>query len=197
MGRQRQWNPLRWGSQHKCQKFNSIANTKQIPECLTALLLLSNSHVDDSQRVSILAAASPSSDELPDDPTNNDFLVAVTHEWISWVIRQCEKQTSEQNLKINYSSTVGRNPKYIINFNNRSNYGRSDPTMQKPCLKWNKYGRWSNQHLLDGSLPPGTKPYSKAGYSNGCFRRKNQHNSRNQAGPSENPKMWPSTTLVW
>lgn len=61
--------------------------------------------------------------------------------------------------------------------------------MQNACLKCNKYGHWSNQNLRDGSLPPGTKSYFKAGYYNENVRSKNQHNLRNKAVSSEKPKV--------
>ena len=45
-------------------KFNSISTTTKLPECITALMPLSNSAIDDSQRVSVMAAAAHSDENL-------------------------------------------------------------------------------------------------------------------------------------
>lgn len=52
---------------------------------MTALMLLSNAGTDDSKRVSILAAASASMEEIGNDPSNDQFLPAVTYESVSIV----------------------------------------------------------------------------------------------------------------
>ena len=56
-------------------KFNAHSTVTKIPEALTALLLLANSNVYDSQRISVLAAASPGSGE--NDSTMDTYLQAI------------------------------------------------------------------------------------------------------------------------
>lgn len=43
-------------------KCNAISSTKKVPEFLTALILISNSKVSDSQRLSVIAAVASASD---------------------------------------------------------------------------------------------------------------------------------------
>ena len=75
-------------------KFNSTSSTTKIPECITALMLLSNSAIYDLQRVSVMAAATTSNENLTSDSTNYEFLGAFTYQSVSLVIKQCD--TSSQ-----------------------------------------------------------------------------------------------------
>lgn len=45
-------------SEHRAQNYNDHGSSVPLPESICALLLLSNSGVDDSQRVTVLSAAS-------------------------------------------------------------------------------------------------------------------------------------------
>ncbi len=149
-------------------KFNAISETTRLPECLTALMLLSNAVVEDSQRVSVLAAASPNEPQLGQQATNDQFLSAVTYQSVASVIKQCDNNHSSggQNLSVNSATTVrnGRN-NYRGKYNNRSNYSNgnftSKKTMKYPCKKCGMYGHWKNEHLSDGSLPKGVKSFEK------------------------------------
>lgn len=110
---------------------------------------------------------------------------AVTYEWISYVIRQCDKQKYDANLQGNYSSTVRRNVRGPETYNQHTNNGRYDPTLQKPCRRCNKYGHWSKQHLSDVSLPHGVRNIDKSTYANGNIRNKNYKQSRNNPARSK------------
>ena len=56
-------------------KFNSNSTVCQIPEALTSFLLLANTNVDDSKRISVLAAASPTDDNTA--TTTEDYLKSI------------------------------------------------------------------------------------------------------------------------
>lgn len=58
-------------------KFSAISETRRLPECLKALLLLSNSAINDKQRIFILAAAVPGDTSLDGMATNDQLLTAV------------------------------------------------------------------------------------------------------------------------
>lgn len=52
---------------------------KTLPQRITALMILSNSGIDHTQRVSVMAEASPSDENLTDSSTNDDFIAAVAY----------------------------------------------------------------------------------------------------------------------
>lgn len=71
-------------------KINSISATTKPPECLTALMLLSNLSIEDAQLVSVMAAASPSEADLGNQSTNDQFLAAVTYNSVASIIKKCD-----------------------------------------------------------------------------------------------------------
>ena len=72
-------------------KFNSLSKTTKLPQCITALMLLSNANIDQSQRVSVLAAAALKNDSLNEDSSNDAFLSAVTYKQLASVVKQYER----------------------------------------------------------------------------------------------------------
>lgn len=72
-------------------KFNSLSETTKLPQCITALMLLSHANIEQSARVSVLAAAAPSTADFDDNSTNDDFLEAVTYKQLASVVKQCER----------------------------------------------------------------------------------------------------------
>lgn len=135
-------------------KFNSISTTTKLPECITALMLLSNSAIDDSQRVSVLAAAAPSGDSLDAQSTNDQFLSAITYQSVSSVIKQCDKSPSATgNVNALNASSAGTTS------HGRGRRSRSNITMRFPCDKCGKYGHWKRNHNPDGSLPAHVKSF--------------------------------------
>lgn len=72
-------------------KFNSISKTTKPPECITALLLPSNSAINDPQSVSVTAAAAPSDENLTSQSSNDQFLSSITYQSIASVVKQCDK----------------------------------------------------------------------------------------------------------
>ena len=75
-------------------KFNSISKTTKSPECITALMLMSDSLIDDTQRVSVMAAAAPASANINGISTNYEFLAAITYSTVTSVIKECDKSSS-------------------------------------------------------------------------------------------------------
>lgn len=75
-------------------KFNFLSETTKIIEGITALMLLSNSGIEQSQKVSFLAAAAPANLSLSKLCSKNDFLKAVTYHQLVSVVKQCERASS-------------------------------------------------------------------------------------------------------
>lgn len=122
-------------------------------------MLVLNSDVDESQSVSILAAVSPRSEDIEDDPINDQFLTAVTYESVSSVMRQFDKQKGEKSLHGNYASTHKQFQQR--SFSRSAQGSRINPTFKYPCTVCGKYGHWTNEHLEYGSLPPGVHFFNK------------------------------------
>lgn len=57
---------------------------------MPAVMLLANSNVDSGQRVSILAAASPSADVVNHNNTTDKMLKLVFYDSVATVMRQCD-----------------------------------------------------------------------------------------------------------
>lgn len=71
-------------------------------------MLLGNSGIEQSQKVSVLAAAAPSSDFLSDYFTNYEFLKSVTYNQVSSVVKKCDKSSAPNcgsNLNTNAATT--------------------------------------------------------------------------------------------
>ena len=139
-------------------KFNSISSTSKLPECITALMLLSNSAIEDSQRVSVMAAAAPSNQNLSSNSSNDEFLSAITYQSVSSVINQCDKSSQppveNETLTASSAGTTQFRGQYR---NNNSRNNSLSPTMKFPCNICGKYGHWKRNHNRDGSLPPHVK----------------------------------------
>lgn len=88
-------------------RFNSISTTTKLPESITALMLLSGSASDDSQRISVLAAAASSNDHLNSQSTNDHCSTTITYQSVSSIIKQCDKLSSaDENINARNASSV-------------------------------------------------------------------------------------------
>ena len=141
-------------------KFNAHSTVTKIPEALTALLLLANSNVDDSQRISVLAAASPGSGE--NDSTMDTYLQAIKYESIASVLRQCD-QTGQQSgsasgsaLHAGSAATTGRGQCPKRGKRRLTPQELADLKRRSTCRECKKKGHWAQDHNPDGSLKPGT-----------------------------------------
>lgn len=130
-------------------------------------MLLANAAVDNSQRVSVLAAAAPNNSNLTNESSNDDFMKSVSYGSVSSVLRQCDKPSSfssdQRNpVTSNSASTVPQHNKYRRN-NDKSERRKLSPEQladlksRSKCHKCSKYGHWSSEHNSDGSLKANAK----------------------------------------
>lgn len=68
-------------------QFNSLSKTTKLSQLITALMLLSNAGIENSQRLSVHAADEPSSESFPGHSTNDNYLSAVTYKKLSAVVK--------------------------------------------------------------------------------------------------------------
>lgn len=62
----------------RVSKLNFCSDTTKLPDCILAFMLLSNSNIEDSHRISFLASASPSSRNFNFESTIDQLLSSVT-----------------------------------------------------------------------------------------------------------------------
>lgn len=177
-------------------KYNSHSSTTAISDAIAGMMLLVNSDVDDSQRISILSAASPST-ALPDAATTDQHLENVKYETIASVLRQCDTvKNMSQNLNSHSSFVNNRNPRNnkFTRRQNRRNYSRQNSSSQSlasikarsKCRRCHKFGHWSTDHADDGSLKPGVKSYDSPPANN---KYRNSPKSVNKSEPSLSGKI--------
>ena len=92
----------------RLSKLNSYALSTRLCEALSAFLLLSNAHVDNSQKISILAACNGNSKVKQEEAsasastststgkTNDDFIKGVFYEDIAGLLRQCKSKPTSR-----------------------------------------------------------------------------------------------------
>lgn len=68
-------------------KFNSEPTLSKLPDSILAFLILANSNVDSSQRISVLATSTPRDSDSTRDSITDDFLKAVSYGKIYSVLR--------------------------------------------------------------------------------------------------------------
>lgn len=121
-------------------KFNSISETTRLPEYITALMVLLSSAIEDSQRLSIIAAASPNDDNLSAQSSNDEFLCSITYQSVASIIEQCYKSTISQNENnLIGASSAGLS---LHTFQNRGGRSRNhgSPTLKYPSTSCSMYG---------------------------------------------------------
>ena len=141
-------------------KFNAHSETSKIPASLTALMLLANSKVDSGQRISVLAAAAPSSDS--NAKTTDDYLKEISYDSVASVLRQCDRTgNGDQNVS---SSALHANSVSATTFNtHRKKKGKkklnpaelADLKTKTECRICHKHGHWACDHHADGTVKPG------------------------------------------
>lgn len=119
-------------------------------------MLLTNSAIDYSQRVSVIAAMEPKNPELGSQSINGEFIQAITYNSVSAVTKQCEKKTIQKNTVV--SSSAGAHAQKCNSENNNRNGNTNKEKYKKlymkfPCAICKKYGHWKNSHNDDGSIP--------------------------------------------
>ena len=176
-------------------KFNSLSDTTKLPQCITALMLLSNSGIDHSQRISVLAAAAPTGNNLTDSSTNDQFLAAVTYKQVASVVKQCNSgssSTSGETLVGNYggpTNETNRNGNGNGYNKGKGKFGFKKPPLsvlkRKPCIQCKKFGHWKDSHASDGTLPNGTPAFDTA--QKFIESLKHNHGSGASEGGNSNP----------
>eukprot|EP00171_Calliarthron_tuberculosum_P022021 IDg22021t1 len=141
-------------------KFNCHSDLTKLPEALTAFMLLSNSNVDANQRISVLAASSPTEKVFEKKSTTTDFIKSVSYESIASVIRQCESpKTISSTLNSSAASNVqSRGKKFRTRLSPEK---LAELKLRSKCNLCSEFGHWSTDHNPDGSLKPGVVSRSK------------------------------------
>ena len=139
-------------------KLNCISSTNKLPECITALMLLSNSAINDSQRVSVMAAAAHSNQNLSSNSTNDEFLSSITYQYVSAVIKRCGNTSQPHIQNETLSASSAGMTKFRGQYRNNNSRNKSEsPTMNFSCNICGNYGHWKKNHNRDGSLPSHVK----------------------------------------
>lgn len=134
--------------------FSSISSTTKLPECITAIMLLSNPDIDDAQRVSVVKAAATFNENLNSHSSNDAFLSSITCQTVYSVIKQCYKTPNpSRETGLLTAGSAGTNrfrvPHHCIN----NPYKRYPPSMKCPCDVCGKYGHCKLNHIPEGLLP--------------------------------------------
>lgn len=147
-------------------KFNASSDAAKIANALTAFMLLAISSVETSQRVSVLAAASPSDSALEGTAmTTDQFLNSISYTMVASVLRQCDQvknsdgYNSSAPLSALTATTGQKQPQ------GRSGRGRrtltpeqlADVKSRSTSYQWQEKGHWKSDHNKDGSLKPSVK----------------------------------------
>lgn len=148
-------------------RFNASSDSAKLPTALTAFMLLANSSLDASQRVSVLAASSPSESSLGSMATTDQFLDCISYSSVASILRQCDQvKDSEKPASSSTSPLSALSASNGYNqTQNRVGRGRrtlspeqlSDLKSRSTCHKCEQKGHWHSDHNPDGSLKPGIK----------------------------------------
>lgn len=141
----------------KVAKFKSHGSSCNLPEALLAFMLLGNACVDNTQRISVLAAAVPTAagEEAASPMTTAQYLEKISYDSVAAVLRQCESTGNNNKNPLSASSSFAGKRS-----NNRRPLSReqlADLKSKSICHKCNKMGHWRSDHNKDGSLKPGVK----------------------------------------
>ena len=132
-------------------KFNALGSSVSLPESMSALVLLANSRVDSSQRISILAAAAPKESKLSSTASIDDYVRAVKYEAIASVLRQCDDSSS--SVQSTHLSAFGG---FQTPYRPRPRRMTRDQVLEMKgktkCAKCGKYGHWHADHEDNGTL---------------------------------------------
>jgi len=148
-------------------KFNAHATTTKLPDSLVAFMLLANANVENNQRISVLAAASPKESDFENAATTEQFLESVSYSAIASIIRQCDKSSDPP------SATPRPAPIPAVTATIPSRNLRRDGTPKKrltpqeladlkaksKCRRCPKWGHWASDHIDQDTLKPGTKSF--------------------------------------
>ena len=193
-------------------KFNAHGSSLQLPESITAFMLMSSGNIDDSNRVSIMASAanelmtSKVEDEvmMMSNMSSADIVQNVKYETVASIIRQCERRDTTHNngsnLKVHQGGfRSGRGRANIRYGNDRISRAKG----KYACRQCGKFGHWKDDHNRDGSLKQGAvssdNPLVRSGVSSGgnavtndksqCQKDKMDPSSTNNSGNNSQNKV--------
>ena len=82
-------------------KFHDAAGTKILPDSLLTLMLMKNAHLENSQRLSVLASVAPSDNEQLDSQALQSV---VKYENVASFVRSCDAPKTEIHGALSASS---------------------------------------------------------------------------------------------
>ena len=85
-------------------KYNAHATVTKLNDSVSGMMLLTNSRIDETQRVSVLSAAAPSSNQSNTN-TNDQMINNVSYEAIASVPRQCDCTNTSRYLQSHLAVT--------------------------------------------------------------------------------------------
>lgn len=148
-------------------KFNSNGASCKLPDSLMAFMLLANSSIDSSQRISVLAASAPNNEAIGPNPTTDDFLQAVKYDSVAAVLRQCESGKGWDTKVTELSQLAEAIAANAITNTNRKKrltpVQLADLKSKSQCHDCKQYGHWRSDHNEDGTLKPGVISTSQPG----------------------------------
>lgn len=151
---------------------------RSLYDSLVAMMLLSASGVDDSQRITILSSAG-SHDTVYMDASTDENLEQVTYEAVASVIRQCDKspnaEDAEQQPRTAIAASASVAPRHFPlhrrggargsspqsandGHSGRSNLPRMNPdepcvyNLKSICNSFGMFGHWKFDHNADASI---------------------------------------------
>ena len=141
-------------------KFNAASEATKLPEAITAFMLLSNSNIDNTQRVSVLAATS-NNENIDENATTSDYIKAISYEKVASVLRQCDHGKQEidpvNTLSANYANTFPSQGQRTRVKTRLSPDQLRDLKGKSQCRQCHKYGHWQGDHNDDGSIKNGLR----------------------------------------
>lgn len=122
-------------------------------ESLTAFMLLKNSGIDDSRRLSILASATPSVTSLSVDSATDEFIEAVTYETIAGTLWHCDKNEQYREtvsvMSLNRGSITTAPRREMRKFSPDAPKGLN---LRCKSNTIGKYVHWAPDHCSDRAL---------------------------------------------
>lgn len=142
-------------------------------------MLLANSGIDNSHRVSFLGAASPRSSS--ETTTTDEYLDSISYNTVASVLRQCDQMKSQTNtnaLSASSATTRYGNNRYKAGDNPCKRLTPdqlADLKSRSKCCLCQKWGHCQSYHNPDGSIQPGNRTTDTASASS--FKTQNTSNS--------------------
>ena len=103
-------------------KLNATCSGAKLPSALLSFMMLANSRIESSQRVSILSASCPT-EEISSDADMNEILKRLTYEKVASIVRACDEPSR---------LTASRTPNASNVFNASMTSGLASSSQSRP-----------------------------------------------------------------